>query len=195
MPEYGLSRQRIIEEALALLNEEGLEGVNLRSLAQRLGIRAPSLYHHFASKSDLLAAMVECIFDAGLDSVPPHRHWQDWMRAFGEAMWKVQRETRDFFRLIGTANLGDAQLERTMGRVTQALSGVDMEMEEAMRIQSSVQAIVLGWSVFSHAPYAEKLGRTLDYETLVIENLELLIVGEATKLESARQLRAVGGRD
>lgn len=195
MLESGLGQQRIIEEALVLLNEKGLEGVNLRSLAQRLGIRAPSLYHHFASKSELLAATVERIFDAGLDSVPPHRHWQDWMRAFGQAMWKAQRETRDFWRLIGTTNLGEAQLERTFGRIRRALSGVDMDVEEAMRIQSSIQAMVLGWAVFAHTPYADKLGKTLDYEALVMENLELLIAGELLKLESGRQLRAVGGRD
>lgn len=188
MSETAINQDTIINEALALLNEEGLEGVSLRKLAQRLGIQAPSLYHHFDSKSALLAGIIERIFDEGLDSVPACRHWQDWMRAFGEAMWDVQRKTRDFCPLVSTANIGEEQLARTLGRIRKALADVDMELDEAMRIQSGVQALVLGWSVFAHTPYADRLGRTLDYEALVRENLDLLIAGESLKLEAESAL-------
>ena len=57
-----------------------------------------------------------------------------------------------------------------------------MEEAEALRIQSGVQALVLGWSTFSQAPYAGKLGETLDFDLLMRENLELLLAGEAVKL-------------
>ena len=197
MADSGLNQDNIIDEALRLLNEEGLEGVSLRKLAQRLRIQAPSLYHHFENKSALLAAIIERIFDTGLDSVPAHQHWQEWMRAFGEAMWRAQRETRDFCRLISTTNISEDQLARTLGRIRTALTNVDMDLEEAMRIQSSVQALILGWAVFSHTPYADRLGRTVDYEGLVRENLELLIAGEALKLAAGsgpllRQARTRG---
>jgi TetR/AcrR family tetracycline transcriptional repressor len=197
MAEGGLNQKSIVDGAIALLNEEGLEGVSLRRLAQRLGIKAPSLYHHFADKSALLAALVERIFDVGLDSVPPRRHWQDWMRAFGKVMWKAQRETRDLCRLIATTNISEDQLERTLERIQRAIAHLDMDEQEAMRIQSSVQALVLGWSVLSHVPYAEQLGHTLDYEGLVMENLELLIAGESLKLAgaSARPKRSAGAWD
>ena len=196
MPEIALNQDHIIKEAHRLLNEEGLEGISLRKLARRLGIQAPSLYHHFDGKSELQAAIIERIFNAGLDSIPAHRHWQDWMRAFGEAMWKVQRGTRDLCRLIATTDIGGKQLERTLDRIRSAMAHLDMEEEEAMRIQSSVQALILGWSVFSHVPYAEQLARTLPYDALVMENLDLLIAGEALKLErsNSRPRRAGGGQ-
>jgi hypothetical protein len=119
------------------------------------------------------------------------------MRAFGEAMWRVQRETRDFCRLISTTNISEDQLARTLGRIRTALTNVDMDLEEAMRIQSCVQALILGWAVFSHTPYADRLGTTLDFEGLVRENLDLLIAGESLKLaaeESSlkRQARTPG---
>jgi TetR/AcrR family tetracycline transcriptional repressor len=197
MAESALNQTTIIDEALALLNEEGLEGISLRKLAQRLGIKAPSLYHHFVDKSALLAALVERIFDAGLGAVPPHEHWQDWMRAFGRAMWSTQRRTRDFYRLIATTNIGGAQLERMLGKIRAATAHLDMDQQEAVRIQSAVQALVLGWSVFSHVPYAEQLGQTLPYDALVLETLDLLIAGEALKLAGAgaRPTQAIGVQD
>jgi TetR/AcrR family tetracycline transcriptional repressor len=187
MVEIRHSQETIVVEALRLLNEEGLEGVSLRRLADRLGIKAPSLYHHFADKSALLAAVVERIFDQGMSLVPERGHWQEWMRAFGQAMWKTQRETRDFCRLIGTTDISGDQINRTIGKIRRAVAGLDMDPDEAMRIQSGIQALVLGWSVFSHASYAEELGRTLDFDELVMDNLELLIAGEALKLERQRQ--------
>jgi TetR/AcrR family tetracycline transcriptional repressor len=178
-----LCPQVIVTEAIRLLNDEGIEGVSLRRLAARLGIKAPSLYWHFADKSALLAAVIERLFDLGLDSVPPHRHWQDWMRAFGAAMWRSQAATRDFTRLVTTTNLSDEQLDRTMGKLRVVVSQLDLEVEEAMRIQASVQALVLGWSAFANAPYSSKLGQTLDFGRLAMENLDLLIAGETLKLQ------------
>src|SRR6266540_7463410 len=41
-----LDKDRIVAEAVALLDEGGLDGVTLRKLAQRLGVQAPTLYWH-----------------------------------------------------------------------------------------------------------------------------------------------------
>lgn len=180
-----LGPEVIVSEAILLLNEEGIEGVSLRRLAARLGIKAPSLYWHFADKSALLAAVIERLFIIGLESVPPHRRWQDWMRAFGAAMWRQQAATRDFSRVVTTTHISDAQLERTMGQLRTVVSRLDLEVEEAMRIQASVQALVLGWAAFAHAPYAGKLGEVLAFESMAMENLELLIAGETLKLAGA----------
>ena len=49
-----LSRERIVEEALALLDEEGEEALSMRRLAQRLGASTMSTYHHVSDKETLL---------------------------------------------------------------------------------------------------------------------------------------------
>ena len=48
----------IVGAARMLLEEEGLEALSMRRLADRLGIRAPSLYKHFADKQELEAALI-----------------------------------------------------------------------------------------------------------------------------------------
>jgi AcrR family transcriptional regulator len=57
---HGLSlrAEQILEEASALLEEEGTEGLTMRRLAARIGIRAPSLYKHFESKERIEDALV-----------------------------------------------------------------------------------------------------------------------------------------
>jgi hypothetical protein len=97
-------------------------------------------------------------------------------------MWRQQAATRDFSRLVTTTHISDAQLERTMEQLRVVVSRLDLEVEEAMRIQASVQALVLGWAVFAHAPYAAKLAEVLAFDSVVMESLDLLIAGETLKL-------------
>src|SRR5215213_11522535 len=53
MPRAGLSRAAVVEVAAALADEGGLEELSLVDLAERLGIRKPSLYNHVAGIGDL----------------------------------------------------------------------------------------------------------------------------------------------
>ncbi len=49
----GLDRAEVVRAAVALVDVKGLEGLTLAALADRLGIRAPSLYNHVAGLDDL----------------------------------------------------------------------------------------------------------------------------------------------
>src|SRR5512143_1930545 len=59
MKRRALSRERIVEAALALVEKEGLEGLSMRNLGRLLGCEAMSLYHFFPSKQHLTDALVE----------------------------------------------------------------------------------------------------------------------------------------
>ncbi len=49
------TKDRIVSEAVRLLEEEGTSGLSMRRLAERVGIKAASIYEHFADKGALLA--------------------------------------------------------------------------------------------------------------------------------------------
>lgn len=57
---HGLSlrAEQILDEASVLLEQDGPEGLTMRRLAARIGIRAPSLYKHFESKERIEHALV-----------------------------------------------------------------------------------------------------------------------------------------
>jgi len=53
------TRQTIINHALTLFSEKGYEGVSMRDIAKSIGIKAPSLYNHFASKEDIFNSIID----------------------------------------------------------------------------------------------------------------------------------------
>ncbi|MEM7261479.1 MAG: TetR/AcrR family transcriptional regulator [Planctomycetota bacterium] len=54
-----LTRDRILETAVALADDEGLEKLSMRRLGQALGVEAMSLYNHVANKSELLDGLID----------------------------------------------------------------------------------------------------------------------------------------
>jgi TetR/AcrR family tetracycline transcriptional repressor len=59
----GLSREAVIKAALELLDSVGVEGLSMRAVAERLGVRAASLYWHLRDKEQLLDSVAEAILD------------------------------------------------------------------------------------------------------------------------------------
>jgi AcrR family transcriptional regulator len=63
-----LSRDRVVTEAMALADEQGLPALSMRALAGRLGVEAMSLYHHVPGKEALLSQALDEALD-GLTAV------------------------------------------------------------------------------------------------------------------------------
>ena len=61
-PRAPLSRQRVLRAAVALADRGGVGSLSMRKLAQELGVEAMSLYHHVASKDDILDGIVDVVF-------------------------------------------------------------------------------------------------------------------------------------
>jgi len=50
---------QIIEEALGLIAEQGMQGLTYRNLSERFGISIPAFYRHFPSKADVLLGIID----------------------------------------------------------------------------------------------------------------------------------------
>jgi AcrR family transcriptional regulator len=61
-PRARLSKERVLATAVALAQRDGIESLSMRKLADELGAGAMSLYHHVASKDELLDGMVDGVF-------------------------------------------------------------------------------------------------------------------------------------
>ena len=53
------TRDRILNEALTLFAENGYDGTSVEEIADKVGIKAPSLYNHFKGKEDILNALID----------------------------------------------------------------------------------------------------------------------------------------
>jgi AcrR family transcriptional regulator len=52
-----LTRERVVETAMSIMDHEGLDAVSMRRVAREVGVEAMSLYHHVHDKEDLLDAI------------------------------------------------------------------------------------------------------------------------------------------
>ena len=78
-----IDRAAAVREALALLDEVGLDGVSTRAVARRLGVEQPSLYWHYKNKQELLAAMAAAALERH-DELPVPQAGDDWKAWFLE---------------------------------------------------------------------------------------------------------------
>ncbi len=53
------NREKILQEALNLFSVKGFDAVNVRDIAQAVGIKASSLYNHFKSKEEIFECIVK----------------------------------------------------------------------------------------------------------------------------------------
>jgi TetR/AcrR family transcriptional regulator, tetracycline repressor protein len=74
-----LTRERVIAEALVLLDQTGIEELTIRGLAQHLGVSPMALYNHVADKEDLLQGVAEK-FLAGMAFSNDHPDWRERIR-------------------------------------------------------------------------------------------------------------------
>jgi AcrR family transcriptional regulator len=77
--DQGLSKQRVVAEAIRIADREGVHGLSMRRLAAELGAGAMSLYHYVASKDELLDAMIDVVFEE-IALPPEESDWQVAMR-------------------------------------------------------------------------------------------------------------------
>jgi TetR/AcrR family tetracycline transcriptional repressor len=95
----GLTRERLVSAALALIDEDGLEALSMRALADRLEVKAASLYWHVRDRRELLELLAEEI----LDTVPRPRHratWRETVVAIGESLARRIAAQKDADRIL-----------------------------------------------------------------------------------------------
>ncbi len=60
-PRARLTRDRVLQAAVDLVDEGGLDALTMRRLGQALGVEAMALYYHAANKDDILAGIVDLV--------------------------------------------------------------------------------------------------------------------------------------
>lgn len=98
------TRDRVLRAAQALFAERGYRGTSLRDIAKRIGVKAPSLLHHFPSKQQLYLAVLDQMFES-LDEAASAVVWKPGSRQDGmrQAMGHVVdflASHRDFVRIM-----------------------------------------------------------------------------------------------
>ena len=142
----GLTRDRLVEAALALINEEGLDGLSMRALADRLDVKAASLYWHVRDRRELLELLAESI----LDSVKRPRRgagWRPWVLATAAALRLRVSAQKDADRILLEVTDALARSD-TFRDLAEELRSAGLQAGEA----ASVAAMVMTQVITSRAP-------------------------------------------
>jgi AcrR family transcriptional regulator len=113
-----LTRDAIVEAALALLERDGLQGLSMRRLAQELGAGAASLYWHVGDKEELLSLMLDRIVGEAELVEPSSENWQEQVKEMLRATRRLMLKRRDAAQIsLGRIPAGPNSLpvlERTL---------------------------------------------------------------------------------
>ncbi|MDE2597603.1 MAG: TetR family transcriptional regulator [Sphingomonadales bacterium] len=178
-----ISRDAVLDEAIALLAERGLEEVTLRAIATRLGVEAPSLYRHVGGKPRLLAAMTLRLFRRQLDEIGERADWRDWLHAFGCKLWETQQIIPDCARLVLTTNFTRCELAAMTDWVAAPLAASGIPTDLALKAHLSVQALVLGLGSLADGPNADVLHQSVPFAAIFRDSLAALIEGWVVQVE------------
>jgi TetR/AcrR family tetracycline transcriptional repressor len=137
----GLTRERLVNAALALIGEEGLEGLSMRALADRLQVKAASLYWHVRDRRELVELLAESI----LESVEQPRAGAPWRKAvldIGAALGRRVAAQKDADRIL--LEVPDA-LERSQAyaELKRHLQSAGLQPAEAGEVASTVMIQVI----------------------------------------------------
>lgn len=203
-----LDKAHIVDAALDLLNEVGIDQLSTRLLAQRLNVQQPALYWHFKNKRALLDAMNEEMLERG------HRHqmpapgesWQDFVRNNARSFRNALVAFRDGARVHAGTEAEPGEVER-IEKLLHFLGDAGLSPLMALELMIAIGRYTVGCVLEEQAdnPAGPGRGAALDeaasglpllsealaryreggHEALFDKGLDLLIAGTEARLAAA----------
>ncbi|MEY2245566.1 TetR/AcrR family transcriptional regulator C-terminal domain-containing protein [Streptomyces sp. SAS_267] len=142
-----LDKRQVVETALRLLNETGLDGLTLRAIAKELDVQAPALYWHFKNKQELLDEMATEMYRRMVD-VPGAAEgdgWRERLLAANRGLRAALLSYRDGAKVFSgsrfTGTLHAVEMERTLRLFTEA----GFTLTQAVRATSTTYVYTIGF--------------------------------------------------
>ncbi|HVF07038.1 MAG TPA: TetR/AcrR family transcriptional regulator C-terminal domain-containing protein [Actinomycetota bacterium] len=140
-----LSRERIVEAALVIMDTEGLDAVSMRRVAREVGVEAMSLYHHVRDKEDLLDGV--CARVMGDFRFPPEdRPWIEVARDGAREWRRVLREHPNVIALWADRRRPMTDLDALMPMefALRVISRSGMDARDGVRVFNVIGGFIMG---------------------------------------------------
>ena len=175
-----IDRNAIVEAAITILADQGLDAVSFRNVARAVGVKAPSLYWHVKGKRELLGHMSERLVRSMLADVPPASRWQDWLRNLAITSYRHQQRTRDIRRLIIEGRMDPAVLAEFSATFCNGLVARGFDSAQAFDAQRSGMTLATGWTMMPVDPnYPDETP-----EPSFLRSLDVVIAGWEQQLRA-----------
>jgi TetR/AcrR family tetracycline transcriptional repressor len=138
-----LSRDRLVLEALALLDRHGAQAFSLRRLAEHLGVTPMAIYNHVNGKRDLLQAVAEHVV-SGVSYPSSGKDWQDIIRRCFRSLRRACLAHPGAVPLIESAEVLPAAIFRPLEITLTLLEAAGLSPRAALRAYFLLVTFTLG---------------------------------------------------
>jgi AcrR family transcriptional regulator len=177
--EAGSTREKILATACELFATHTYRAATMREIAERLGIAEPSLYHHFASKAEILDSLISAPIDqlaAVVDAAATAADLAETQRRVLRGCIDVVVDHRDVMRLLlrdASVYTDDstqvvARVVTTVERAVALIAGPNADWRRQLRAAQAFAAATDPISHFPDAPDAELRTELLHGATLIL---------------------------
>jgi AcrR family transcriptional regulator len=152
-PAARLNEETVVDAALALIAERGLDGLSMRALGEQLGVEAMSVYHWFASKDRLLDAIADRLLaKVVVPPTPTAETWRDWLAELARSYRRVGLAHRRAFPLLATRRFLSPGATAFLQANIAAHLAAGFTVREALRLTRSIGAYTNGIVLAEAAP-------------------------------------------
>lgn len=144
-----LTREEILKAALDLADAEGLSGLTMRGVAEKVGVEAMSLYHHVPNKDALLDGVVETVFRQMRVPDPLPADWRDLMEAMVSEFRRVLVEHPNILPLVASRPPATPIASPYMRVPLQLLSDAGLPSADVVALYQSLLAFTFGHALLS----------------------------------------------
>ncbi|GAA1657244.1 TetR/AcrR family transcriptional regulator [Mycolicibacterium murale] len=152
MPPARLSKELLVETAVAILDADGADALTFRALAARLSTGSGAIYWHVANKNDLLAAATQDVIGRTLGDVHAAGDPRDTVRAIASAVF----DAIDAHPWVG-AQLAQEPWQPAMVQIFERVGRQIQAMGVAEESQFNSAAALIGFILGLAAQYASAL--------------------------------------
>lgn len=139
-------RRQILDAALAIADERGLDAVSMRSVAARVGLTPMALYPYVGNKAALLDGIVDRLL-AALPLLPTEVDWRERLLAMAQGLRDLARRHPAAFPLLLTRPSVTPDAARAVDGVYGALLDGGVAPEHVARLERMISTFVLGFAV------------------------------------------------
>jgi TetR/AcrR family transcriptional regulator, tetracycline repressor protein len=145
-----IDRSAIVAAALDVLDDGGIDAVTVRAVAARLGVQAPSLYHHVRGKRELLDEMGTAVQRRVVEALTgrePGARWTDDLVAYAHALRSAYLAHRDGARTFSGTLITDPAVLRAPEAWFRRWTDAGVPPEAAFAAFELVTAFVVGFAI------------------------------------------------
>jgi AcrR family transcriptional regulator len=140
-----LSRSRILAAALELVDQDGLDALTMRRLADRLRVDPMSIYNHLDGKEVLLDGLAETLWER-VDLPAGTADWKKVLRSFATSLRGLALTHPHAYGLLFRAWLSESAL-RTMDISLEALGRAGLDRRRAAEMMRTLFSYAVGYGL------------------------------------------------